>query len=59
MTEYLSANGIEFTYKDVMIDEDARDELMDLGVRSTPATLIGKEVIVGFDRGKIDALLNL
>ena len=42
-----------------MIDEEAREELQGLGVRSTPATKIGDEVVLGFDKAKLNELLNL
>ena len=42
-----------------MIDEEARDELLNLGVRSTPALVVDGEVAAGFDRTLIDNLLNL
>lgn len=45
--------------KDLMIDEEAREELFSLGVRSTPALVVDGEVVTGFDRARIDALLGL
>jgi protein-disulfide isomerase len=42
-----------------MIDEEAREELSSLGVRSTPALVVDGEVVTGFDRVRIDALLGL
>jgi hypothetical protein len=42
-----------------MIDEEARDELFTLGVRSVPALVVDGEVLTGFDKSRIDALLNL
>ena len=45
--------------KDLMIDEEARDELFTLGVRSVPALVVDGEVLTGFDKERIDALLNL
>lgn len=42
-----------------MIDEDARDELLNLGVRSTPALVVDGEVVAGFDKTRIDELLYL
>jgi protein-disulfide isomerase len=45
--------------KDLMIDEEAREELFSLGVRSTPALVVDGEVVTGFDRKRIDALLDL
>jgi hypothetical protein len=34
-------------------------ELQKLGYRATPVTLIDGEVVVGFDRGKLERLLGL
>jgi len=45
--------------KDLMIDEEAREELSSLGVRSTPALVVDGEVVTGFDKARIDALLDL
>ena len=42
-----------------MIDEEARDELLKLGIRSTPALVVDGEVAAGFDKTVIDRLLNL
>ena len=42
-----------------MIDEEARDELLNLGVRSTPALVVDGEVAAGFNKTRIDRLLNL
>jgi 2-hydroxychromene-2-carboxylate isomerase len=42
-----------------MIDEQAREELFSLGVRSAPALVVDGEVVTGFDRARIDALLDL
>jgi hypothetical protein len=42
-----------------MIDEEAREELFSLGVRSAPALVVEGEVVTGFDRTRIDALLGL
>jgi protein-disulfide isomerase len=50
---------VEFTPKDVMIDEEARDELFNLGVRSTPALVVDGKVVTGFDKARINALLDL
>ena len=42
-----------------MIDEEARDELVGLGVRTAPALVVDGEVVTGFDKVRIDVLLNL
>ncbi|MCH8016490.1 MAG: glutaredoxin family protein [Acidobacteria bacterium] len=40
-------------------DESALKELQELGVFSTPVTLINGAVVVGFDRDKLEQLLGL
>jgi glutaredoxin len=50
---------VEFAIKDIMIDEEARDELFNLGVRSAPALVVDGKVVIGFDKARIDALLEL
>ncbi|MBU2551450.1 MAG: thioredoxin family protein [Proteobacteria bacterium] len=59
MAEYLTSKGVKFTKKDIMIDEEAREELYSLGVRSTPALVVDGQVVIGLDKARIDALLNL
>jgi len=56
--EFLSQNGISYTDRDVSRDEDALDELQRLGVMTTPVTVIGSTVVVGFDQGKLEAALR-
>ena len=55
--EFLSQKGIDFTQRDISQDEEALAELLDLGVMTTPVTVVGGEVVVGFDRKKLQALL--
>ena len=57
--EFLSQKGIAFTDKNIREDPAALDELQKLGYRATPVTVINGEVVVGFDRGKIERLLDL
>ncbi|MBU4425282.1 MAG: glutaredoxin family protein [Proteobacteria bacterium] len=59
MAEYLTGKGVTFVRKDLMIDEEAREELFSLGVRSAPALMVDGDVVTGFDRARIDALLGL
>ena len=59
LANYLTGNVVEFVSKDIMSDEEAREELYRLGVRSAPALVVDDEVLIGFDKAKIDALLDL
>jgi glutaredoxin len=56
--EFLSRNNVVFTDRNVAEDEAALAELEALGYHSTPVTLVGKEVVVGFDQAKLVELLN-
>lgn len=55
MKAYLSARGIEFEDRDVSRDERAVEDLVyKYQSRATPTVVIGDEVIIGFDRERID-----
>ena len=56
--EFLSQKGVEFVERDVSQDAEALAELEALGVMTTPVTVIDSEVVVGFDRPKLERLLE-
>jgi glutaredoxin len=47
--EFLSRNGKTFTVRVVDEDDRAYDDLLALGYRTVPVTVIGDNVVVGFD----------
>ena len=58
--EFLRAKGVDYTAKNVSEDEEAFVELERMGTMATPVTVIGgEEVVVGFDRKKLERLLEL
>ena len=57
--EFLSQNKIEFIERDVASDETALDELQKLGFMTTPVTVVDEAVVVGYDRDKLQKLLNV
>ena len=57
--EFLSQKGIPFVEKDVVVDAEAMEKLVALGVMTTPVTVIDGEVVVGFDRKRLEQLLAL
>ena len=59
MKGFLSQNKVEFTERDVSQDESAFAELEALGIMTTPVTIIDGEVVVGFDRSRLEALLGV
>jgi glutaredoxin 3 len=50
---------VRFIAKNIREDQQALEELLKLGVRATPVTLIDGEMVVGFDRQKLEQLLGL
>lgn len=58
--EFLSHHKIPFTDRNVVEDPEAMEELVQkIGRRATPVIIVGDEVIVGFDRGRLQRLLGL
>ena len=55
--EFLSQNKIEYNERNIVADETALVELEKLGYMTTPVTVIDGEVVVGFDRAKLENLL--
>jgi glutaredoxin len=55
--EFLSQRAIPYTTRDVATDEGALRDLEELGYMTTPVTLIDGQIVVGFDRKKLEALL--
>ncbi|MCH7842920.1 MAG: glutaredoxin family protein [Chloroflexi bacterium] len=56
--EYLSQRNVPFVEKDVLNDKSAMNELLKIGVLTTPVTVIDGEVVVGFDRARFEELLG-
>jgi glutaredoxin-like protein NrdH len=56
--EFLSHKGISYKDRDVSRDEEALGELQRLGFMTTPVTVIGSAVVVGFDREKLEEALT-
>jgi len=56
--EFLSQNQIQFVDRNIAADEVALNELERLGYMTTPVTVIDGQVVVGFDRDKLQKLLK-
>jgi glutaredoxin len=53
-------SGIEFTAKNVAEDTAAREELIArTGRMAVPVITVDREVVVGFDRGRLQRLLGI
>ena len=59
LKEFLGQKGIQYSEKDVAQDPQAYEELAATGRMSTPLTRIDGEIVVGFDRKKLETLLGL
>jgi len=56
--EFLSHRGVEFIERDVSQDKDAMKALEELGIMTTPVTVIDGEIVIGFGRPKLEQLLG-
>jgi glutaredoxin len=56
--EYLSQKHIQFEDRDITKDPSAVSELQKLGFLTSPVTVVGDKVIVGFDVRKLDEALK-
>jgi glutaredoxin len=54
---YLSQKNLSYTVRDIRKDPGALEELVALGVRSTPCIRIGEKILVGFNPKAIDKAL--
>jgi glutaredoxin len=58
--EFLSDHGIAFTDRNVAEDPAALEALRaTTGQQATPVVVVGDDVVVGFDRGRLQRLLHL
>jgi glutaredoxin len=55
--EFLSQNKIDFVDRNIVADATALAELENLGYMTTPVTVVDDEVVIGFDRDKLEKLL--
>lgn len=56
--QFLVLRGQEFVEKNVSSDLEGRAELQAMGFEATPVTVLGEEIVEGFDTGELDAALS-
>lgn len=57
--DFFKSRQIEFTEKDITVDEQAQKFVLEeVGQAVTPIITINKDVIVGFDRQKLEETLK-
>ncbi len=60
LKKYLDEKGVEYEDIDVSQDEEEQKKMIEkTGQMGVPVVEIGDEIIIGFDRKKIDELLKL
>lgn len=59
MKEFLTAKGVPFTNRDIEADEKAMEDLAKLGALAVPVIVVDGNVIIGFDRTKLQKALGL
>jgi glutaredoxin-like protein NrdH len=61
LKHFLTAHGIPFKVKDLLMDEDAQDRLDEARIRSTPALEVDGEIYAGdaLNQDKVKELLDL
>lgn len=57
--ELLKTKNVTFTARNVSTDSAARKELIAMGSKTVPTTLVDGEMVVGFDRDRLRALLGI
>jgi len=56
---FLKEKGVEFEEKNVSTDAEARNELMKMGFMGVPIILVDDETVEGFNKGKLEKLLEV
>jgi glutaredoxin len=56
--EFLSQRGVVFTERDITTDPSAVEELEKLSAMTTPVIVVNGEVVIGFNRARLEELLS-
>ena len=57
--EFLEEQGFEYEEKNVSTDIEARSELMEMGFMGVPIILVDGETVEGFNKRKLEKLLEV
>ncbi len=59
LKRYLDEKGVDYEEVDISKDEKAQKEMVEkTGQMGVPVTEIGEELVIGFDKNKIEELLD-
>ncbi|TYQ15290.1 UNVERIFIED_CONTAM: glutaredoxin-like YruB-family protein [Acetivibrio alkalicellulosi] len=57
--KYLESKNVQFQEFDVSTDREAASEMIDKsGQRGVPVIDVNGEIIIGFDKGRLDSLIS-
>lgn len=56
--DYLNEKNVSYTEKNIQEDSEARKELMSMGHMGVPVIVVDEEEVIGFDKPKLEKLLN-
>ena len=60
LKDFLNEHNVPFTDYDVSADPEKRQEMMEkTGQMGVPVSVIGDEIVIGFDQDKISSLLGI
>jgi len=54
----MTQNNIQYTERDIQKDAKAREQLVKRNISGVPVLMIGSDIVVGFDKEKILALVD-
>ncbi len=57
--DYFEENNVAYTQKDISKDPEARKFLMQNNIMGVPAIYVDDELVMGFDKSKLNTLLGL
>jgi glutaredoxin len=53
---FLEQQGVSFVERNIVEDDNAMDELEAMGILSVPITVRGEDVVIGYDRKRLEKL---
>jgi glutaredoxin 3 len=56
--DFLKQKGVSFISKDIASDPQAFEEMAQLGADGTPTIVVDGEMVVGFNRRRLEALIG-
>lgn len=57
--DYLKENNVAFEEKNISVDDEARKFLVKNKIMGVPAIYVDEELVMGFDKEKLNELLGL